>query len=143
MFDGNPVELGRKGGQRRLETLSPERRTAVATQAAYRRWYKINGTDLEQCEAALRRLSQIAAKAYQEGNDDRSIRTISAMLGWVKFRVWLTTESGHKGGPPLDVEAENDEAAKRLLDARKQRNKALGLEGDETVVEASKPQEAK
>lgn len=125
-----------------MTTLSPERRSHIASRAAYRRWYKLKGTDIERCEAVLRRLAMIAARAWEHENDDRSIRTLSAMLGWEKYRVWLTTESGRKGGPPLDVDS-NDEAAKRLLDARKQRNKALGLEGEETVVEAAKPEEAK
>jgi hypothetical protein len=39
-LSGAAAELGRAGGKKRAETMSPERRAEIARQAAAKRWSK-------------------------------------------------------------------------------------------------------
>jgi len=138
---------GSKGGKKRAQRLSPERRTEIATVAAAVRmgkaagWdpYTRNASDLQRVEEKLAKIAAIEAKAWAQGNDDRVLRAITASLQWERLRMWIVNDSGRKGGPPLDMQeqADQEEAAARLRESRERRAKALA---QETVIEADDQQ---
>ena len=138
-------EYGKQGAAARNATLGPDERREIAIQAAALRWamqrflgtYPRNAANLPRVNWHLRALSRLLGKAIEREDWKEARNVISTMLGAERLKMWLETQAGRPGGPALDIDMDGqDEAAKRLLDARKQRNKALGLEGEETVVEA-------
>lgn len=137
-------EWGKLGAAARNDVLTPEQRREIAIQAATLRWaiqrflgtYPRNRSNVQRVDWHLRALSRLLGKAVERENWKEARNCIATMLGAERLKIWLETQAGRPGGPAMDVDG-NDEAAKRLLDARKQRNRALGLEGEqETVVEA-------
>jgi hypothetical protein len=142
------AEMGARGGRKRANRLSPERRTEIATIASALRWGKQNGwqpyqltaTNLERINERLMKIAAIEAKAWASGNDDRVLRAIMAALPWERLRMWTEANAGKPGGPSLDAESESieDEALKRLKESRARREQRLGLQEGETVVEETK-----
>lgn len=136
---------GSKGGRKRGQRLSPERRTEIATIAAFIRigkeagWdpYTRNASDLQRVEEKLAKIAAVEAKAWAQGNDDRVLRAITASLQWERLRMWIVNDAGRKGGPALDLEEKSiqDEAAQRLRESRARRAAALAQDDEETVID--------
>ncbi len=88
-FTTEDKEFQTKGGRERALAMSPERRTMVARQAAYRRWYRANADDLDRVECYLRLYAKVVARALAEGNDDRVVRAAAAMGQYERMKISL------------------------------------------------------
>jgi hypothetical protein len=133
-FMAIPVEERMKmAAEARRRKIPPEKRSAMATMAAMRRWYSQERPSRERLKAELRRLAILATKAIREGEDDRAIRAIGVMAQFERMMLWLDQREGLAGGPALEIE---DQTERRLAESRARREQALGLtEGAELAEE--------
>jgi hypothetical protein len=118
-----------KGGKRRLETLSPQKRTAIATMAVAVReakragWdpYNRDASDLEHIQEKLFKLECLEAAAWADNDRGEVLRCIQASFPWFAKKVQLTWMLAAKMGPAMDID---DTTSKRLEEARERREKA-------------------
>lgn len=85
--DQDPAELGRKGVAERNRNLTPVERSAIAANAAYRRWHGRLGEDLARVGLMLRVLEQISASAQSKGNDKLAKRAASVIATCERLRI--------------------------------------------------------
>jgi hypothetical protein len=131
----------RNGGLSRAAQLTPEQRQEIASRAGTARWaahaflglYPRKKSNIERVDWHLRALSRLMGKAIAESDFREARACIQAMLGAEKLKMWIEMNAGKPKGAALDV-TEESEATQRLLDARKKRNQALGLDDSEEVV---------
>jgi hypothetical protein len=118
-----------KGGKRKLETLSPQKRQSIATMAVMVReakrkgWdpYAVNATDLDHINEKLFKLECLEAAAWAEGDWDKVAMRISQSFPWFAKKVQLTWMMAARRGPAVDID---DTTSKRLEEARERREKA-------------------
>jgi hypothetical protein len=134
---------GRKyGGTARAAALSPTRRKQISDIANAIKLAKANGWDpytrnpseLQAIDERMYKLIAIEAKAWSEGDDWKVMRAIMNQLQFIRLRTWITMTAGKKDGASLDLTPEDNEASRRLQEARARRNRALGIEEPETIV---------
>ena len=99
-------ETARLGGFARARVLSPERRTKIAKQAAYARWYKFDSTDERRIESCLNELSDIAGRLKKKGYLVQAGQMIMGMAQFEKMKIALAlqkkaiaTEDARRGIP--------------------------------------------
>jgi hypothetical protein len=134
-FTTADTEFQSKGGRERALMMSPERRTMVARQAAYRRWYRANADDLERVECYLRLYAKVVARALVEGNDDRVVKAAAAMGQYERMKIVLRRESTKDITPAL---SENDSGLEAKLAAARQRRTAAMTAEERNQLPADK-----
>jgi hypothetical protein len=135
-FTTADTELQSKGGRERALAMSPERRTMVARQAAYRRWYRANADDLDRVECYLRLYARIVARALAEGNDDRVVKAASAMGQYERMKITLLQ------GRMKDVTSalpETDELEAKLTATRERRMRDMATQERDQLLTNKSP----
>lgn len=118
MFHTDPKELSQRAAAARREKIPAEKRMEIAAKASYTRWYKASGEQIERIDSYLRGLSLIAAKALAEGNDEKYVRTVTAMGQYERMKLMIEGNRSKDAKPAEEIDEPGAEAVKAFRKGR-------------------------